>query len=337
MLPPRNFTMDPDIPFDDILAEITDQARPFRAELIYRLSDPGPKALETIKKTWHEIEIDRRRQIAQMMRDLAEDDLLLIFEPIALFGIDDRDPTIRLACVDLLWQDESVGLDVRLLGMVEGDEDYQVRAAAAIALGHFVNKGSLDEFSAEKTKAIEDVLIHIAGGDDHPMVRRRSLESLSFSTRPEAPNLIEDAFGAEDEAWLVSALFAMGRSSNARWRDDVISMLDHENDEVRRAAVEATGELVIQEAIPTLVELLEDPDDDVRTAVIWSLSLTSGDGVADLLSDLLDTTEDEEEADYIEAAIENLAFTDDILTFSLFDFDKDVLDDPGPAKENGSH
>jgi hypothetical protein len=326
--------MDPDISFDDILAELTDETRPFRAELIYRLSNPGPEALNTLKKTWPEIEIERRRQIAQIMRDLAEDDLLLIFEPIALFGIEDVDPTIRLACVDLLWQHEALGLDARLLSMAEGDEDYQVRAAAAVALGHFIYRGSLDEFSAEKTKTIEDLLISIAGGEDHPMVRRRALESLSFSSRPEVPNLIEDAYGAEDESWLVSALYAMGRSSHARWRNDVILMLDHENDDVRRAAVEAAGELVIQEAVPTLVELLEDPEDDVRTAVIWALSLTGGDGVADLLSDLIDTTEDEELVDYIEAAIENLVFTEDILTFSLFDFEENDLDPSGPAGEN---
>ena len=80
-------------------------------------------------------------------------------------------------------------------------------------------------------------------GEDESPVRRRSLEALGFSSRDDVPVLIESAYNRQDPDWKASAIFAMGRSSDERWADQVLRSLVSENRSVRLAAVQASGEL----------------------------------------------------------------------------------------------
>jgi hypothetical protein len=54
-------------------------------------------------------------------------------------------------------------------------------------------------------------------------------------------------------------------------------------------------------------------------ATIWSLSQIGGEEVRSVLEHLQEETEDEDEADYIELAIDNLALVQDIPGFGMFD------------------
>jgi HEAT repeat protein len=93
---------------------------------------------------------------------------------------------------------------------------------------------------------------------------------------------------------------------------------------VRAEAVRAAGELEISEAVPNLLELLDDSNEAVRSAAIWSLSQIGGEGVRERLEQLQEETEDEEEADFIESALDNLAFTEEFQLYSLFDLPSTV-------------
>jgi HEAT repeat protein len=115
----------------------------------------------------------------------------------------------------------------------------------------------------------------------------------------------------------------MGRSANTDWNPLVLAMMDHESPDIRFEAARAAGELEISEALPQLMQLTEDDDDDVRMAAIWSLSQIGGTGVEELLEELLEQSEDEEESEMIESALENLAFTEDFQLFSLMDIDEE--------------
>jgi hypothetical protein len=95
------------------------------------------------------------------------------------------------------------------------------------------------------------------------------------------------------------------------------------------------GELEIFEATPLLIDLIDDGNEDVRSAAVWSLSQIGGEGVREVLISLLARTEGDSELDFIESALDNLAFTEGMQPFSLFDFPKedyesailDILDD----------
>jgi HEAT repeat protein len=96
---------------------------------------------------------------------------------------------------------------------------------------------------------------------------------------------------------------------------------------IRFAAVEAAGELGIEDAGPILLQLLEEEeeDEDVVAAAIWSLSQIGGDDARIYLLNLIETTEDEAAIEFLEDALENLDFTDELNKFNLLSLDDDEL------------
>jgi HEAT repeat protein len=153
------------------------------------------------------------------------------------------------------------------------------------------------------------------------------LESLGFSSRPEVPELIEHAFEDDSEEWSASALHAMGRSADDRWAPLVIDRLKDSNLEISREAARAAGELELGDALPGLVDLLQEEDAELRLAAAWALSQIGGEGVEDALEELLERTEDEDEVDLIEDALENLTLTHEMSDLSILDFSAEDLED----------
>jgi len=214
--------------------------------------------------------------------------------------------------------------------MMEKDNNDNVRAAAAGALGKYVYLGELEEIPARMLKAIEEALISCINGDDLPIVRRAALESLGYSGRDEVNTIIQSAYTSDDKEWVASALFAMGRSANKIWRPKVLSMLEHKRPLIRCEAARAAGELEIGEALPFLIEMVDDPDENTRIASIWSLSQIGGEGVRDLLEELSNEAEDDEEIEFLVDALANLEFNLGMQFFPLIDImeeEEDYLDD----------
>jgi HEAT repeat protein len=75
------------------------------------------------------------------------------------------------------------------------------------------------------------------------------------------------------------------------------------------------------------MDLLAVDDDDIRWAAIWSLSQIGGEGVRERLEELYDLTDDDEEADFIDSALENLDFTEDIPLFDLLEVEDEDEDE----------
>jgi hypothetical protein len=310
-----------------VLDALFNEVRDLEPVNLYRLSSLGGEERELLANRWRDIPVRRRRKIVEDLEDIAEDDPLLCYEPIARIGLEDSDPDVRVVSIRMLWNEDSPGVEYVLLNMLENDLDERVRAGAGAALGHFVYQGELEEIPAKTLKAIEEQLLRTVNGKDATLVRRKALEALGFSSRPEVTGLIEYAFSSMDDDWVASALFAMGRSADNRWAGDVLRMLDDENALIRLEAARAAGELEIKRAGKKLVELLDDADVDVRAAAIWSISQIGGEGAAETLDVLLEDNEDEEEIALLEEALDNLAFNEGLGSFDLFDFDEDDLNE----------
>jgi HEAT repeat protein len=193
--------------------------------------------------------------------------------------------------------------------------------------------GEVEDISPKKLWQVEECLLNLISGTDTTLVRRRALEALGYSSRKEVVGLIEKAYTSPDLDWLVSALFAMGRSANSHWKPNVLKMLTHEHPPVRAEAASAAGELEIKAAVPQLLKLLKDDDIDVRMASIWALSQIGGAGVRPALEALLETTEDDDEANQIDNALENLEFTEEMNDLSLLDIPEDE-DDPNDTSDD---
>jgi HEAT repeat protein len=208
--------------------------------------------------------------------------------------------------------------------MLRNDPDIHVRAEAANALNLFVDLGELEEISESIYRQVEDALLTSITSEDDVRVRRTALESLGYSSRPEVATLIESSFRRDEPHWQVSALTAMGRSADERWTDQVTRALVNENDNIRRAAVQAAGELALKSTRPLLLRMLgEEEEGTVLSAIIWSLSQIGGEDVRTYLENLLDLSEDEEQIAFLEEALDNLAFTEDLDRFDLLAFDPD--------------
>jgi HEAT repeat protein len=217
-----------------------------------------------------------------------------------------------------------------MIEILKNDADLAPRLEAAHLLGEFVLLGELDKLPEELHLKAEDALMSIAGSDEHASLRRTTLEAVGCSSRIEVETLIHSAFQRSDPAWVASALVAMGRSNDDQYSDEVVSMLLHEDPRIRLAAVQAAGELGIEAARPIILTMLldgEEDEDEVIAAAIWSLSQIGGEDVRAFLVDMLERTEDEDVTGYIEEALENLDFTEELEKFELLELDEDEFDE----------
>ena len=316
------------ITFQQVIDALLDESNPIKPNLLYHLSGLSPEEHQMLEKIWGDVPLQRRKSLFDDMEYFADADPLLLFDAIGRIGLKDIDPRVREIAIRLFWDTPFLDLTTVLHDMVEMDEDERVRAGAASAFGHYVYLGEIEEIPQKTLKTIEDQLLRTLNSSDHPLVRRRALEALGFSGRAEVRPHIEEAFTSGDDEWLTSALFAMGRSANPRWQANILEMLDHHNPLVRLEATRAAGELEIKKATPHLMALLDDADEGVFPAAVWSLSQISGEGVEAALEDLLLDNENENQVALLEEALENLAFTEDLQIFDLHDFSEDDLMNP---------
>jgi HEAT repeat protein len=315
-----------EISIQQLIDALLDESKTFPVRYMHRLSDLTLEDAGAIEKVWSNISPRRRTSVLEDLEQLGEADDILFFDEVCRIALKDDVPAVRRLAIQILRTYETPDLIPAFLTMMEKDSSPDVRAAAAAALGGFVYMGEIDEISSRILRRIEDCLLRVTTSSDDKLVRRRALEALGVSSRDEVPPLIEKAYALKDADWQITALFAMGRSADARWKSQVLARLDDSRPIVRAEAAGTAGELELQEATKPLLKLLRDDDDDVRAAVIWSLSQIGGDRVAEALEALLENNEDEDEAELIEDALDNLAFTEDMRNFALLDIPDDAAD-----------
>ncbi len=312
-------------PFQAVVDALLDSGTPFPPRYLHRFSDIAPADLTLLLKVWQKISTRRKHTLLEDLEELAEADTLTSFDDLAHPLLKDPDPQVRIRAIRLLWESEDVRLVPIFLKILNEDENTEARAAAANALGLFVLQGELEKIPAELHHRIEDNLLQVLASSKETLVRRRALESLGYSGRSEVVPLIEKAYYDKNPDWVVSALFAMGRSSDERWKKQVLSKLHAPDEDIRSEATHAAGELELASARPILLESLEDEEDlEIRREIIWALSKVGGEGVRDRLEQLLEIEEDDEEADFIEEAMDTLSFTEDMAQFDLFDIDPEA-------------
>jgi hypothetical protein len=71
----------------------------------------------------------------------------------------------------------------------------------------------------------------------------------------------------------------------------------------------------------------DEEDDDVISAIIWSLSNIGGEEVRIYLLNLLDQAEgDDDLTEFLEDALSNLDFTEELERFDLMSLDEDLVE-----------
>jgi len=308
-------------PFTTVIKALLDDNHPFPPRYLDQFSDIDPDHLRDLKEVWPDISLTRKQRLLEDLEDLIEKDTLLSFKDLAISLLKDPDAEIRTLAIRLLWECDDVNLVPILLDILNSDPSSSTSAAAANALGFFIYLGELEEIPHQIHKNVEEVLLDAARSSQDSIVRRRAIEALGASSRPEVPDLIESAYNSSDPLWIASSLFAMGRSSDQVWERKIIARFHHKDDAVRLEAIQASGELSLEAARSPLLRLLEDEDEDndIRRAILWSLSQIGGEDVREKLEEILKTTPDSEEEDFLEEALENIDLTNEMASFKLLD------------------
>ena len=312
----------------ELLTSLRDESEPLPTATEYRLSSLPPDDVATLADAWPELPVARRMQLLARLNAASEANFELDFSSVEELALDDEDEYVRCLAIAGLWEVETPSLLGRLTSILTDDSSTAAREKAASDLGRFVLLGELGKMPAEVVNPTEKSLLDIHRNPAEPLdIRRRALESLSYSGRQEVSGLIEDAYYHDDISMKASALFSMGRSCDNRWAAYVLDELVNTDDEIRYEAARAAGELELTEAVPLLASLLDGHDIEVRAAVIWSLGEIGGPEARRALNHAADLPENENLLDDLEDALAAAALAEG--TFSLMAFSED--EDSGSA------
>lgn len=252
--------------------------------LLYRLSDLDADRAARLREMWPRLSITLRRELVSQLVEMAEADFTLNFDAVFRVAMNGEDAEVRTTAIEGLWEDQDVRLVPRLAERLREDEAASVRAAAAESLGRFILLGELEKIRPKpRTIAYEALLDAYQSSDERSEVRRRALESLAYVGNKTVIASIREAYASSREKVRISAVFAMGRSADSRWDEQVRSELFSPNPEMRYEAARACGELQLSEAVSSLEDLTSDADIEVQQAALWALGQIGGDKAREIL------------------------------------------------------
>ncbi|GMV35260.1 MAG: HEAT repeat domain-containing protein [Chloroflexi bacterium CFX1] len=314
-----------EITFQSVLEALLDPKKDISYAHLSFYSDLDPKSLRLFLDAWKNLPSKRKTQLLDYLTAYMDEDTIVSYEEIGRAVLDDLDAEVRARALGLLAESDDPRLVNTLLGVLQADSDLAPRLKAVNLLGEFILLGELEELDEKRLHKIEEALLAVIRSDENPALRRAAVEAFGYSGREDAVGILESAYEREDPQWIASALRAMGRSHDSRWGDSVVSKLLDPDPRVRYAAAEAAGELTVEEAAPILLKMLEDEeeDDNVTMAAIWALSQIGGEDARAYILSLLDNAEDEETAEFLEDALDNLDLNEQLNRFDMMSLDED--------------
>lgn len=300
--------------FSNYLSQLKDPSAKLSVTGLQHLDALEPEQGEALRHIWPEIDLERRRQVVRQLVDLTEDNVDLNFDAVFFTALDDEDARLRGDAIRGLWEYEGRDLIGPLLGLLERDEEPDVRAEAALALGRFVLLFALGKLRESHFRKVEQGLRRSLEDElEVDEVRARALEAIGACGHPWVSEAIQQAYESEVPRLKVGALQAMGRSCEPRWQPLLIDELRSDDPELRYEAAIALGSVADRRTVPHLAPLLDDPDLEVREVTITALGQIGGSEAKRLLRPLLrDPSPSVQEA--AAAAVAEAAFAEDPLS-----------------------
>ncbi len=224
---------------DTLLPRLDDPAHAPPASELAALTALQGDDRERFIAVWRALSIQRRRDIIDLLSDLAEDNVELDFNSVFLIGLSDDDVQVRAEAVKALWEYEEAELPPILIRLLR-DPEAMVRAEAALALGRFLLRAELDGTGGAGAGEIERALRAIARDNaELAEVRGRALEALGVRGDGWVRDLIEEAYESGDRRLMISAVHAMGRSADPAWLPIIIDETQSDDAEMRFEAARA--------------------------------------------------------------------------------------------------
>lgn len=305
--------------FEKLLQQIGDTSSRLSISSLYGLSGMDRDETLLFQRAWPTIAIERRRQIINLLVEIAEVSFEVNFDRIFRLCLGDEDEKVRATAIEGLWEDHDTALLNPLISLLRDDPATSVRAGAATSLGRYVLLGELGKMEAHPFALVRETLLEtIRSPLEDLEVRRRAIEAIAFSGHEGVREIIETAYYDDDERMRTSAVFAMGRSADHSWSDLVINELESSRPAMRYEAAMASGELELAAALPFLANLVNDPDREVLEAAIWALGQIGGSEARHILYDCYQEG-DEFLCEAVAEALDHLEFLRGALDISLDD------------------
>lgn len=296
--------------FARVLNRIADIKIPLNADELYALSGMSPQELSIFTDRWPRIPLERQRAIIGHLVHLAEESFGADFNAVFHSSLASEDDHIRAKAIDGLWEVEDVGLITSLVRTLKEDPSELVRARAGAALGRFALLAELEKLDQYHSTLVKETLLETICDEGEALeVHRRAVESVSFFGGEEIRDIIGRTYDHLADKMRVSAVFAMGRSLDPRWNDVVQAELESPNPQMRYEATIASAELGISKAVVTLIDMIGDPDAEVREGAIWALGQIGGTEAKEALRACYHS-EDEDLAEAALEALEELEFNE---------------------------
>lgn len=290
---------------------------------LFVFSDLSRQDAALVRQEWLLITPEQRQALVHALVELATEDLDWQLGRFLRIALEDPDATVRRYAIEGLWEETEADLLGPLIQLLYHDKSEEVRAAAAGVLGTYVLAGELDELDASLAMRAEEALLAILHNPAEPLaVQARALESIAYSGETGVRQLIEDSYYSPDEELRISALVAMGRSADTRWRGLARAELQNPSPLMRAEAARACGELEAKKAEPDLLGLLLDEEQVVRLAAIFALGRLGSARAREALRTLT-ASEDAIDAEAADTALEEMLFFAGAEDITL-------LDDDGP-------
>lgn len=324
-----NQSQSQDTDFDELFALILNENGAPPISKLYQLSDMPQVEFEKFMTRWPQVSPNYRAQIARHMADISEENFVVDFSPFAEPFLKDEEPAVRLAALDMLWDSTDTSLIEPIIYLMANDKDDAVRASAAATLGHYmlmIQWGEINQkFEAPVTAAL---LTQINHGFTPKSVRRAALESISSSGAPEVPELIRQAYASGDPQMKLSAIFAMGRSADERWSQQIANELESDEPEMRVEASRAAGILGQSDYSEKLAHIaLNDDHLEAQIAAIYALGQIGNDTAVRTLDEISNSIEYEDLHEIAEEAMEEMMIMGLDIDLSLIDWEADDDDD----------
>lgn len=272
---------------------------------VSRLSDLSRDDLRILAEAWRSIPEDIRQNLVRRCEEIAEERVEFNFSRALTLALEDPSPVVRQLAVSALWENESQILLDRLRKLFAEDESPDVRASVAGALERYASLAASGALASNDGDELRSMLLNSFTDPQQPLaVRRRSLEALGpLGGHPDVAQAITEAYESGEHGLQCSAIYAMGKTLDARWLESVLAELEGDDAELRYEAARAAGSLGSTDALPALLDAAADEDPEVRHTAIAAIGRIGGRGAVRALERL---SEDAGEADHelIDAAIE---------------------------------
>ncbi len=275
---------------------------------------------------WRALSIQRRRDVVDVLPDLAEDNVELNFDTVFKIGLLDDDVQVRAQSIKALWEYERYDLIAVLLRLLH-DPEAIVRAEAALGLGRYLLRAELNAEGAGIHTETETALRSVVNDESELVeVRGRALEALGVRAVDWVHDLIDEAYASGDRRLRISAVHAMGRSADPDWLPAIVDEMLSDDGEMRFEAATAAGGIGDEQAIPHLVALVDDDDAEVQQAAIAALGLIGGPEARAALHTVASEHSDERVLEAVSEALSEADFVEDPLGFKMR-LDQSVADD----------